>query len=101
MSRLADQQISVWLGNRRGIGMIGMGLLACMLPLAIGFASAKMNPTMSQQGAILLALVFPAFLLAILQSRLLIPYTLVVWAVGPEIRRIADWLEEPTTRFPC
>ncbi|QNV55983.1 hypothetical protein GMA19_01136 [Paenibacillus polymyxa E681] len=93
MSRLADQQISVWLGNRRGISMIGMGLLACMLPLAIGFVSAKMNPTMSQQGAILLALVFPAFLLAILQSRLLIPYTLAVWAVGPEIRRIADWLE--------
>lgn len=93
LSRLADQPVTMSLWNRRGITTLGLGMAACLLPLAIGFVSAKMNPTMSQQAAILLLLLFPAFLLAVIQSRLLIPYNLFVWAAGPEIRRIADWMD--------
>ncbi|MFM9276442.1 O-antigen ligase family protein [Paenibacillus jiagnxiensis] len=89
--RLFNQSPAMW--NSRSFSLLAMGAAACMLPFIIGFISAKMSPTMSQQGAIVLALVFPAFVLAVIQSRALIPYTLVVWAIGPEIRRIVDWME--------
>ncbi|MDP4098953.1 O-antigen ligase family protein [Paenibacillus sp. P96] len=85
------QHLVMW--NRRSLSLLVMGAAACILPLIIGFISAKMSPTMSQQGAIVLALVFPAFIFAVIQSKALIPYTLVVWAIGPEIRRISDWME--------
>lgn len=67
--------------------------ICLMLPLAIGYASAKLSTTSSQQGAVLAGLLFPAFLLALAKPRLLVSYTLLVWAVGPEIRRISDWSE--------
>lgn len=47
----------------------------------------------SLQGAILSAILFPAFLLAILRPKMLVAYTLLIWAVAPELRRIADWSE--------
>lgn len=72
-------------------GMMVMGLL---LPLMIGFASAKLDYSNSLQGAILSALLFPAFLLALLRPKLLVSYTLLVWAVAPELRRIVDWSQD-------
>lgn len=89
--RLFNPSSALW--NGRNFSLLFMGAGVCMLPFIIGFISAQMSPVMSQQGAIVLALVFPAFVLAVIQSRALIPYTLVVWAVGPEIRRISDWME--------
>ncbi|WP_083180074.1 O-antigen ligase family protein [Paenibacillus yonginensis] len=66
---------------------------ACtLLPFAIGSVSAKLSPALSQQGLLLLLLLFPAFLLALNGSKYLVTYTLFVWAIGPEIRRISDWL---------
>ncbi|MEK3833582.1 MULTISPECIES: O-antigen ligase family protein [unclassified Paenibacillus] len=66
---------------------------ALALPLAIGFASANLSASNSLQGIILAGILFPALLLALLNTRMLIPYTLLIWAVAPELRRIADWYE--------
>lgn len=72
-------------------GMMFMGLL---LPLMIGFASAKLDYSSSLQGAILSAILFPAFLLALLRPKGLIAYTLLIWAMAPELRRIMDWSQD-------
>jgi len=72
---------------------IAFAAICLLLPLMIGFASAKLSSTSSLQGVILSGILFPAFLLAILKPRFLIPYTLLIWAVAPELRRIADWAE--------
>lgn len=78
----------------RTAGVIAAAAAICIfLPLVIGFASAKLSSSNSLQGVILSAVLFPAFLLAILRPKLLVPYTLLIWAVGPELRRIADWSE--------
>ncbi|MBO9606664.1 MAG: O-antigen ligase family protein [Paenibacillaceae bacterium] len=69
------------------------GAAFLFLALAIGFASAKLGHYESVQIAILTAILFPAFMLALVESRHIVPYILLVWAVCPEIRRIADWLE--------
>ncbi|GGF83511.1 hypothetical protein GCM10010912_30820 [Paenibacillus albidus] len=73
--------------------MVLVAAISLLLPLVIGFASAKLSPTTSLQGAVLAAILFPAFLLALLRPKLLIAYTLLIWAVAPELRRIADWME--------
>lgn len=73
--------------------MAMIGAAALVLPLAIGFASAKLSSSNSLQGIILAGILFPACLLALLNTRLLVPYTLLIWAVAPELRRIADWYE--------
>lgn len=91
--RLSNQPQGFSLWNTRGLTILLLGMAACILPLMIGYVSAKLSPTMSQQAAVVLALVFPAFVLAMIQSRMLVPYTLVVWAIAPEIRRIMDWME--------
>jgi len=78
----------------RTAGIIGVSAACCiLLPLMIGFASAKLSSSNSLQGIILSGILFPAFLLALLKPRLLVPYTLLIWAVAPELRRIADWSE--------
>jgi putative inorganic carbon (HCO3(-)) transporter len=70
-------------------------IIPCLLlaSLFVGLVSAKMNYAISPQVALLTLIVFPAFILAFLHSTYLIPYNLLVWAVAPEIRRLADWLE--------
>ncbi|WP_286155120.1 O-antigen ligase family protein [Bacillus sp. FJAT-27264] len=70
-----------------------LAAICLVLPLVIGFASAKLSPANSLQGAILAGVLFPAFLLALLKPRLLLAYTLLIWAIAPELRRISDWSE--------
>jgi putative inorganic carbon (HCO3(-)) transporter len=78
----------------KAAGTIGaLAAISIMLPLMIGFASAKLSSSSSLQGVILSGILFPAFLLALLRPRLLVPYTLLIWAVAPELRRLADWSE--------
>ena len=75
-------------------GLIGgTAAIGVSLPLIIGFSSAMLSSSNSLQGAILSAILFPAFLLAILRPKMLVAYTLLIWAVAPELRRIADWSE--------
>ncbi|MEK4344195.1 O-antigen ligase family protein [Paenibacillus sp. FSL P4-0184] len=75
-------------------GLIGgTAAIGVSLPLIIGFSSAMLSSSNSLQGAILSAILFPAFLLAVLRPKMLVAYTLLIWAVAPELRRIADWSE--------
>ncbi|MDD9267240.1 O-antigen ligase family protein [Paenibacillus sp. GCM10023248] len=67
--------------------------MALVVSVVIGYAAANLNPDLSMQIAILSALLFPAFVLALMDSRRLIPYMLLVWVICPEIRRIQDWAE--------
>lgn len=78
----------------RSWAIMALGCAICLgLPLIIGFASAKLSASSSLQGVILAGILFPALLLALLKPKQLIAYTLLVWAVAPELRRIADWSE--------
>ncbi len=70
--------------------LVGMALL---VSLFIGYSSATLSPELSIQITILSMLLFPAFVMALLDSRRLIPYILLVWVICPEIRRIQDWME--------
>ncbi|TXK83761.1 O-antigen ligase family protein [Paenibacillus sp. N3.4] len=63
------------------------------ISIVIGYCSATMSPDVSAQIAILSVLLFPAFILAMLDSRRLIPYILLVWVICPEVRRFEDWME--------
>ncbi|MDT3427141.1 hypothetical protein J2Z22_002677 [Paenibacillus forsythiae] len=81
-------------GNLRPLATAGIFTAVCtVLPLMIGYVSAKLSSSSSLQLAMVSALLFPALLLALLKPRLLVLYTLLVWAVAPELRRIADWSE--------
>jgi putative inorganic carbon (HCO3(-)) transporter len=70
-------------------------IIPCLLlaSLIVGLVSAKMDYAISPQIALLTLIVFPSVILAFLNSTYLIPYNLLVWAVSPEIRRLADWIE--------
>lgn len=70
--------------------LVGMALAVSLL---IGYSSATLSPDLSMQIAFLSILLFPAFVMALLDSRRLIPYILLVWVICPEIRRIQDWME--------
>lgn len=70
--------------------LVGMALAVSLL---IGYSSATLSPDLSMQIAFLSILIFPAFVMALLDSRRLIPYILLVWVICPEIRRIQDWME--------
>jgi putative inorganic carbon (HCO3(-)) transporter len=76
--------------SRMTILLVGMALLVSLL---IGYSSATLSPELSIQITILSMLLFPAFVMALLDSRRLIPYILLVWVICPEIRRIQDWME--------
>lgn len=67
--------------------------MALAVSVIIGYSSATLDPDLSMQIAILSMLLFPAFVLALFDSRRLIPYILLVWVICPEIRRIQDWME--------
>ncbi|BFT70967.1 hypothetical protein PAENIP36_24090 [Paenibacillus sp. P36] len=67
--------------------------MALAVSVVIGYSSATLDPDLSMQIAILSMLLFPAFVLALFDSRRLIPYILLVWVICPEIRRIQDWME--------
>lgn len=71
----------------------GAAAIGVSLPLMIGFSSAMLSSSNSLQGVILSAILFPAFLLAVLRPKMLVAYTLLIWAIAPELRRIADWAE--------
>jgi putative inorganic carbon (HCO3(-)) transporter len=74
--------------------VVGLWVCAALLvSIIIGFSSAKMSHDISTEIAILSAILFPAFVMALLESRRIVPYILLVWAICPEIRRIEDWLE--------
>ncbi|GGA03076.1 hypothetical protein GCM10008018_56420 [Paenibacillus marchantiophytorum] len=66
---------------------------ALVVSLVIGYGSATLGHENKSQIAMLAMLIFPAFMLALLDSRKLIPYLLLVWVVCPEIRRFEDWME--------
>ncbi|WP_187355145.1 O-antigen ligase family protein [Paenibacillus tengchongensis] len=93
----AKNEGSLTLPNRSSLKSAGIMTATCAaglaLPLIIGFASAQLSDSDSLQGIILAGLLFPALLLALLKPKGLIPYTLLIWAVAPELRRIADWSE--------
>lgn len=78
---------------RSGAVMALICAICLGLPLMIGFASAKLSASNSLQGVVLAGILFPAFLLALVKPKQLLTYTLLVWAVAPELRRIADWSE--------
>ncbi|MDF2925324.1 MAG: hypothetical protein K0R57_4238 [Paenibacillaceae bacterium] len=68
-------------------------LLLCLgAAVSIGHVSAGMGTAASSQIALLIALLLPSLTLAVIGSRHLVTYLLLVWAVGPEIRRVSDWL---------
>ncbi|WP_223066913.1 O-antigen ligase family protein [Paenibacillus caui] len=90
--RIVNPVLTGFWSRFRSYWTYGAAAAVCVaLPLVIGSASAKLSPAMSQQGTILLVLLFPAFLFALSGSRLLITYCLLVWAIGPELRRLSDW----------
>lgn len=94
MSRNENSLVFSSLRSIKAAGTIGAVIAICLLlPLIIGFASAKLSPTSSLQGAVLAGILFPAFLLALLRPKMLVPYTLLIWAIAPELRRISDWSE--------
>nr|WP_249896929.1 O-antigen ligase family protein [Paenibacillus sp. PK3_47] len=78
---------------RSGMMMMLLCAAALGLPLMIGFASAHLSASNSLQGVILAGVLFPALVLALLKPKQLVAYTLLIWAVAPELRRIADWSE--------
>lgn len=97
MKMMSRNENSLSLPSLNSMKSAGTVLLLCAiclgLPLIIGFLSANLSSSNSLQGAILAGILFPAFLLALLNPKLLIPYSLLIWAVAPELRRIADWYE--------
>ena len=93
-SDIRFHRLGTSLRHMRSAGTFGLLLmLAVLASAAIGLVSAKLSPAVSQQAAILALLALPAFLLSLFHVRLLVPYNLLVWAIAPEIRRIADWAE--------
>jgi len=91
-SRSSGQTGYPLIGNIRTLATAGIFLAGCtILPLMIGYVSAKLSSANSLQLALVAALLFPAFLLALLRPRQLVAYTLLVWAIAPELRLIADW----------
>ena len=94
MSQNENSLASSSLRSIKALGIIGIVIGVCLLlPLIIGFISAKLSATISLQGSILAGILFPAIMLALLRPKSLIAYTLLIWAVAPELRRIADWSE--------
>ncbi|ASA26025.1 O-antigen ligase family protein [Paenibacillus donghaensis] len=73
--------------------LAGFIALCLGLPMMIGLVSAKLSASNSLQGVVLAGILFPALLLALVRPRQLVPYTLLIWAVAPELRRISDWSE--------
>lgn len=70
-----------------------------VLFLAAGIPVAKLlgeitsqNPILLLQAAILILVLIPAFILASSHSTYLLPYVFLIWMIGPEIRRLADWV---------
>ncbi|CAI6036746.1 O-antigen ligase family protein [Cohnella sp. JJ-181] len=53
--------------------------------------SVILEPEWLLQAAVLLLILIPGFILAATNSSKLIPYIIVVWLIGPEIRRVIDW----------
>ncbi|KAA9004678.1 hypothetical protein F4V43_10160 [Paenibacillus spiritus] len=93
---MSSRNPNLYLSIRRPVRPALLALAAAagmVLPLMIGFISATLSPSVSLQGAVLCGLVFPAFLIAVLRPKLLVAYTLLVWAVSPELRRLIDWSE--------
>lgn len=105
MKMLSRDENSLNLPSAQAVKSAVMMTLICAaalaLPLAIGFASANLSASNSLQGIILAGILFPALLLALLNTRMLIPYTLLIWAIAPELRRIADWYEGVYPPYPC
>lgn len=94
MSRHSDNTGFTLPGSIRTLVTAGAFTALCaVLPLIIGYVSAKLSSSNSLQLALVAALLFPAFLLSILKPKALVPYTLLVWAIAPELRRLADWSE--------
>ncbi|OXM13716.1 hypothetical protein CGZ75_22115 [Paenibacillus herberti] len=53
---------------------------------------ASGNPELLMQGSILAAVLIPGFILAANDSNRLIPYVITIWLIGPELRRLNDWV---------
>jgi hypothetical protein len=90
ISKMIKPPFIMMQASRMTILLVGMALAVSLL---IGYSSATLSPDLSMQIAFLSILLFPAFVMALLDSRRLIPYILLVWVICPEIRRIQDWME--------
>jgi len=67
----------------------GAGLIA--LALAVSFVSTRADQMSVLQLVLLVALVMGAVSIHLIKPAYLLPYALLVWAAGPEIRRLVDW----------
>ena len=74
-----------WLQNAM---LVVVGVLAAYL--AAPFASQ--HPATLLQLAIVLSVMLPGFVMASSMSGRFIPYILLIWAIGPELRRLEDWM---------
>ncbi|MBJ6359785.1 O-antigen ligase family protein [Paenibacillus sp. GCM10012307] len=69
------------------------GGTAILLALASGLGLMTVrNTELMFQLSILALFVMPAFVLSLTKSQYALPYVISLWIVGPEVRRIADWM---------
>lgn len=69
---------------------------AAMLTIGLGVSAwigktVILRPEWLLQASILVMILIPGFILAATNSSKLIPYVILIWLVGPEIRRLMDW----------
>ncbi|MDI4644160.1 O-antigen ligase family protein [Cohnella hashimotonis] len=69
---------------------------AAMLTIGLGVSAwigktVILRPEWLLQASILILILIPGFILAATNSSKLISYVILIWLVGPEIRRLMDW----------
>ncbi|MDG0814421.1 hypothetical protein [Cohnella rhizosphaerae] len=69
---------------------------AAMLTIGLGVSAwigktVIFRPEWLLQASILFLILIPGFILAATNASKLIPYVILIWLVGPEIRRLTDW----------
>ncbi|WP_372813176.1 O-antigen ligase family protein [Paenibacillus sp.] len=68
--------------------------LMLMGSIGIGLFCSMVDNVLAIQLTFIVLLIFPAILLAEMDSKWLLPYITFVWAVTPEIRRVFEWYHE-------
>ncbi len=69
------------------------GGTALLLALSSGLGLMTVrNTEFMFQLSILALFVMPAFVLSLTRSQYVLPYVVSLWILGPEVRRVADWL---------
>ena len=72
-------------------GRILIGLLAIIIGSIIGGELTR-HVQFALPLLALIVVTVPAYILAIQDSRILLPYVVSVWVLNPELRRIVDWI---------